>query len=233
MSQIEEYQQIRTTGLFEGLDDSALLAVYRAGRTERRGAGEFFFFQGDPADLVFVLMEGRIKLLQLTADGQQVILRMAVPYMLFGLVGSVKNMTYPVTAEAVEPCRAIAWTQPVLDELIARYPRIAMNAMQLMASHVQEFQDRFREMATERVERRLARALLRLTRQLGKKTDEGIELIMSVSRQEMAEMSGTTLFTASRILSEWERQGFIRAGRERVVILQPHSLVKIAEDLPG
>jgi CRP/FNR family transcriptional regulator, nitrogen oxide reductase regulator len=103
--------------------------------------------------------------------------------------------------------------------------------MQVLAGHVREFQNRYRELATERVERRLARTVLRLASQVGRKTDEGVLLDLPLTRQDLAEMSGTTLFTVSRILSQWEDQELVRAGRERLVIRFPHGLVSIAEDL--
>jgi CRP/FNR family transcriptional regulator, nitrogen oxide reductase regulator len=233
VASVEEFDCLKNSGLFDGLDQAALEAVYAARSEERHGPGEFYFFQGDPADSVYILAEGQVKLLQLTADGQQVILRMIAPFTLFGVVGTVKSASYPVTAEAIEASRAMRWSQAKLQELIIRYPQIAQNAMLMMAGHVQEFQDRVREMATERVERRVARALLRLVRAAGKKTVEGIEIAMPLSRQDLAEMSGTTLFTTSRILSDWERRGLVKARRERVIVVQPHGLVKIAEDLPG
>lgn len=229
----DEIEQLKTIPLFRGLEETALREVYAARRDEKRSEGEFFFMQDDPADSVFVLAQGRVKLLQYTPEGQQVILRMIAPYTLFGLVGTVKNAVYPVTAEAVGACRALCWSGQELQQLIARHPQLAQNAMQMMAGQVAEMQARVRELATERVERRLARALLRLVRAAGKKTAEGIEINMTISRQDLAEMSGTTLFSASRILSEWERRGIVRAGRERVVILEPHGLATIAEDLPG
>jgi CRP-like cAMP-binding protein len=98
-----------------------------------------------------------------------------------------------------------------------------------MTTYIQEMQERYRELATEKVERRIARALLRLAAQVGSKTDGGIEL--TFTRQELAEMSGTTLYTVSRVLSEWERQELVEAGRERVVIRNPHGVVSIAEEL--
>ena len=92
-------------------------------------------------------------------------------------------------------------------------------------------QARYRELATERVEQRVANALIRLAGQSGTKSSKeaGIELFFS--RQDVAEMTGSTLYTVSRLLSEWERQGIIEAGRERIKILKPHDLVKIAGGL--
>jgi CRP-like cAMP-binding protein len=86
--------------------------------------------------------------------------------------------------------------------------------------------------ATERVERRIAHALLRLVRQAGRRVEAGVEIDFPLSRQDVAEMTGTTLHTVSRTLSAWESQGIVESGRQQVVIRKPHALVAIAEDLP-
>ena len=103
--------------------------------------------------------------------------------------------------------------------------------MKLMAGQAQDIQERYRQLATERVERRLARTLIRLAAQAGKKIPDGVLIDLTLTRQDLAEMSGTTLFTVSRILSAWEDKGLVLLGRERVVIRFPHGLVIIAEDL--
>lgn len=218
-------------GLFDGLEDAALDEVRRAASQVARQAGEFYFHQGEPAEVICLLLAGRVKLVQLSLDGQQVLMRMAAAGTLIGLISATPSSTYPVSAEAVEDCQALRWSAGAFAALAQRYPRITQNAMQMMAKYLQEYQDRLREMATERVERRLARGLLRLAHQVGQKTASGIEIAMTITRQDLAEMSGTTLFTASRILSEWERRGLIEAGREKVVILRPHDLARVAEDL--
>jgi CRP-like cAMP-binding protein len=116
--------------------------------------------------------------------------------------------------------------------LMERFPTLAINAVRVMSMRVQEFQDRYRELATERVERRVARALLRLAGQAGKKVPDGILIDLAFTRQDLAEMTGTTRYTISRMLSDWEERGLVEASRERVLIKQPHSLVIIADDLP-
>jgi len=87
-------------------------------------------------------------------------------------------------------------------------------------------------MSTERVERRIARALLRLVSQLGRKVETGVLIDLALSREDVANMTGTTVYTVSRILSRWEEEGIIEGGREKVLIKRPPSLVMIAEDLP-
>ena len=99
-----------------------------------------------------------------------------------------------------------------------------------MTSLIQDTQARYRELATERVEQRIARTLLRLASQIGERVQRETTMVdLSFTRHDLAEMTGTTLFTVSRTLSEWEKMGFIEAGRERVRIKNPHELVKIAE----
>ena len=98
-----------------------------------------------------------------------------------------------------------------------------------MGARIQEAHTRVVEMSTEEVERRVAHALLRLANQAGHKVEDGIEIDFPISRQDIAEMTGTTLHTVSRILSGWEQEGLVRSGRQRVVIREPHRLFTVAE----
>ncbi len=104
--------------------------------------------------------------------------------------------------------------------------------MRHMSARMQEMQDRVRELSTERVERRIANTLLRLANQTGVKSPAGVLINVALTRQDIAEMTGTTLYTVSRTLSRWEQEGIIESRRERVIIRSPHGLVMIAEDLP-
>jgi CRP/FNR family transcriptional regulator, nitrogen oxide reductase regulator len=209
-------------------DDLKLIASHSIERSIEEG--EFFFFQGDPATYFYVLISGRAKLTQTSLAGQQVNLRTISPWQMFGALGAVReDATYPATAQALENSTAMTVKSDYLRELMQTRPYLSVDLMKLMTTYIQEMQERYRELATEKVERRIARALLRLAAQMGSKIDGGIEL--TFTRQELAEMSGTTLYTVSRVLSEWERQGLVEAGRERVVIRNPHGVVSIAEEL--
>lgn len=219
------------TPFFAGLTAAEIERVRGAGRRQTLPAGEFFYLQGDPAAAAYLVENGRVRLTQVTPEGQQVLLRVIGPGNMFGAVAIAQVETYPVTAEADADCAVRVWPKSVLMDLIKEMPQLALNAMHMMAGHVQEFQDRFRELATQRVERRLARTLLRLASQAGRKTDEGVLIDLKLTRQDLAEMTGTTLYTVSRILSQWETQGLVHSGREKVVIRFPHGLVTIAEDL--
>jgi CRP/FNR family transcriptional regulator, nitrogen oxide reductase regulator len=223
---------LRQSPLFNGLDDATLGIVANTARLRRVADDAFFFHQGDRATVLYVLTQGRVKFTQVTPEGHQVLVRAIGPGEMFGAVAALGDTYYVASAQATGDCAALGWESEVISGLMERFPRLALNALRFLAGRVQEFQDRYRELATERVERRVAHALVRLARQIGREVEGGVLIDLSLSRQDIAEMTGTTLFTASRILSGWEQRGLIEGGRERVLILHPDALLAIAEDLP-
>lgn len=219
--------------LFKGLDDRALEAVAADARLARAAAGRAFFREGEPARAFYVLARGRVKFTQVSAEGHEVILRVIGPGEPFGGVAAlVDNGTYPVTARAVEPSDAHTWDGTRITALMQRFPIVAINAARMIADRFHDLQRQHRELMTERVERRIARAILRLLDQSGRRVEAGVEIGFPLSRQDLAQMTGTTLFTVSRTLHRWEEVGLIAAARRRVVIREPDRLVRIAEDLP-
>ncbi len=222
---------LRKVSVFQNATENDLKLISQHAIERSVEDGEFFFFQGDPAEYFYVLISGRAKLMQTTTTGQQVNLRTISEWQMFGALGAVReNATYPATAQAMENSTALAVKSDYLKELMQTRPYLSVELMKLMTSYIQEMQERYRELATEKVERRIARVLLRLTAQMGVKTADG-SIELTFTRQDLAEMSGTTLYTVSRVLSEWERQGLVEAGRERVLIRKPHGVVAIAEEL--
>jgi CRP-like cAMP-binding protein len=226
-------ERLKTVPLFQGLRPGELQAVASASVERKVESERFLFQQGDPAERIYLLLEGKLRLSQLTPEGQQVILHYVSPGEAFGVIAVLSGSEYPVTAQAVEPCTVRSWSQAAMRGLMEQNPTISLNAIRILAERVQEFQDRLRELATERVERRVARAVIRLARQAGRKTPEGVLIDMPLSRQDLAEMTGTTLYTVSRIFSQWESRGLVQSKREQVLIRLPHGLVSIAEDLPS
>jgi CRP-like cAMP-binding protein len=225
-------QLIATVPLFKGLDQKALADAETDARMVRAAAGRAFFRQGDPAHVFYLLRRGRVKFTQISADGHEVILRVIGPGEPFGGVAVfADNATYPVTARAVDTAEAYAWDGPTMLRLMRRFPDVAINAARMIADRFHDLQRQHHELMTERVERRIARALLRLVQGAGRRVDTGVEIDFPLSRQDLAQITGTTLFTVSRTLSAWEENGIIAAARRRVVVKQPHRLVQIADDI--
>ena len=229
-SPVVPLDEIKQIPLFQGVPQHDISRLVQAAHRKRLQAGEFFFLQDDFAERMYVLLQGRVKLTQVGPDGQQALIKVVTPVNLFALVAMTTAESYLVTAQAAEDSQAIYWTRQELMEFVLRVPQMALNAMRIMAEQLQEIQERFRQVTTERVERRLAHTLIRLAAQTGKRVDEGILIDLTLTRQDLAEMSGTTLYTASRMLSRWEEQELVIADRERVIIRNPHGLAKIVQD---
>src|SRR5690606_38220446 len=131
------------------------------------------------------------------------------------------------TVIAVDDTYLFAWTKGSIQQLMTKHPQVAMNAVAVLGARYQETQTRLRELSTESVERRIAHTLLRLAKSAGRRTAEGIEIAFPLTRQDLAELAGTTLYTVSRILSAWEKEGIVTSGRRHVILCRPHALTMI------
>lgn len=222
----------KPVALFAALDPEALAEVHRAARLRNVPAGATFFLEGDPADSFFVLNDGSVKLTQVTPEGHQVVLRLIGRGDAFGGVAALGGATYPITAEAVTDSSALEWPGNVMAGLMERHPKLTLNALRFVTGRLHELQAQYRQLATEKVERRVARALLRLVQQSGRRVESGVLIDLPLSRDDLAQMTGTTLYTVSRIISRFEADGLLEAGRQRLVIRNPHGLLKVADDFP-
>jgi CRP-like cAMP-binding protein len=216
--------------MFAGLSAEAHAEIAAACRTRRVPKGSALFEQGAAAESCFVLLDGRLKVVQTTPDGQQVVVRFVGPGEPAGMLAAFGIAAYPASAIAVADVLAIGWAVKDAAALMKRHPAWAMATSAAIGSRVQEAHTRVREMATERVERRIAHAVLRLARQAGRRIEDGVRIEFPLSRQDIAEMTGTTLHTVSRVMSAWEQAGIVDGGRQRIVIKDPHALVRIAEE---
>ncbi|MBI2058194.1 MAG: Crp/Fnr family transcriptional regulator [Nitrospirae bacterium] len=213
---------IPRVGLFRGVGETAMEAVIRPAKQRRIARGVFYFHQGDPARRLLILREGKVKFCQANSAGRQVTLKIIGPGQVLGSMAILGDETYPFSAQALTATTAWEWDSAQVIRLMNRFPPIAMNALRIVLGRLEEMQKKYRYMATERVELRLARVLARLAEEHGKPVQAGIVINLPLTRQELAEMAGTTLFTVSRILNQWKGKGFVRIGRGRVMLAAPH-----------
>jgi len=221
---------LERTELFRGVPVTAVRDAQAASFRKRVAADEIVLRQGDAATTLYVVIVGRLRAIQTTADGQQIIVRYLGPGEVVGYTVLAGRDRHPGTVVAVDDTHLLGWTEAAIKELMTKHSSIAMNAAALMGERYHEMQIRLRELATERVEQRIAHTIVRLSRQAGRRTARGIEIAIPLSRQDLAEMSGTTLHTVSRTLSAWEEQGIVNCGRRRVVVSDPQKLLLVTEE---
>ncbi|MGE0061848.1 MAG: Crp/Fnr family transcriptional regulator [Xanthobacteraceae bacterium] len=228
-----DLQILARTELFRGADNRILIEARDAAFKKRLAAGDVLFSQGDPTSATYIVVVGRLRATQTTADGQQIIIRYLGPGEFVGFMALSSGANHPGSAIAVEETHLMGWSAGTIRTLMEKHSSIALNALAALGTRYHEMQIRLREIATERVEQRIAHAILRLAKHAGRTTPNGIEISIPLSRQDLAEMSGTTLHTVSRVLSAWESVGLVDTGRRRVMVRKSDALEGIAAAAPA
>lgn len=218
---------------FEALAPAELDVVLAYGRTQRYASDNAVFEQDAPVTSFFLLLDGHVRLGRITADGEQVTTRYINPGEMFGLGVAMGQTIYPVSAIAAVDCVVLVWPGSAWPILSQRFPSFAAHAYRTIGEWLQDTHSQLQQLVTEQVEQRVASALLRLARQAGRKTQEGIEIDFPITRQDIAEMTATTLHTVSRLMSAWEVKGLVSSGRQKVTVVDPHGLMLIAEQRAG
>ena len=219
--------------LFAGFDTEELGDILREARSVRFAKNSAVFEEGQDAHSFFVLLHGHVRATKTTPAGEQVVVRYVGPGETFGVAMAIGLPRYPATATAVDDSIVLAWPSATWPRLVAKFPALATNTLQTIGSRLQETHTRVVEISTQQVEQRVAHALLRLAKQSGRKVEHGVEIDFPITRQDIAQMTGTTLHTVSRILSNWQQRGLIESGRQRIVLREPHKLFVLAEETPG
>lgn len=221
---------LRSIPLFAAMSDAELDRLTAQASARRVPQGESVFEQGDPASSFYLLLHGRLKVTQVTRDGQQIIVRVVHPGDLFGFTRALNRPDYPGTATAAVDSLVAAWPTESWDNFVEQNPHLAMNAIRTIGQRLDEAHTRIREMSTQEVERRVAHTVLRLVDQAGMPDQGGTRVDFPISRRDIAEMTGTTLHTVSRILSAWEAQGLVEGGRQKLMVRDIPGLTRLADD---
>jgi len=213
--------------LFADLTPAEFEAIISAAREKRFTRRETIFTEGDPVRQVTMLISGFVKVTQMGVNGNEVILRLNGAGEIVGSYRVCVNCNHCATAQTVQPCVALVWDAVTFEKLQARIPTFRRNSVRALEERLQEMEQRFREVSTEKVGSRLSSELVRLSDRL-RRSNEGI-LEITLSRAELAQLTGTTLFTVSRLLCQWQNQGIVRIRRESVFVQDFAALAQLSQ----
>jgi CRP-like cAMP-binding protein len=213
--------------LFANLPHSHTLEVLSAAQVVNFDRQETVFRAGEMIQRVMLVTDGSVKVTLVDHNGCAVILRLVGPGEILGTIGGARSSSSYSSAEARENSKAYVWSVATFEALSERFPIFRRNSMGILATCLQDLEVRFREISTETVAFRLSREISRLIPRIGRMVDRGgIEI--NLSREELAQMTATTLFTVSRLLSKWEQVGIVSLGRLAVVVRDPIALENIS-----
>ena len=193
-------------------------------------ANRYLFHQENLADICYFVATGKVRLTQLTLGGKRVLVDIISPQRYFGLFSALANGTYLVSAETIEESYIYWWEAEDIRKLMLRFPQMALNSMTLIVKRFARLQDRVQKLATERVEQRVAYALLDVSQFVGEEENKNGKTIgLTLSHQDLADMAGTNIYSISRVLRKWENDDIVSIGRQRILLRNPDYLRHLVE----
>jgi CRP-like cAMP-binding protein len=222
-------EAFRATVLYRSLssEDRARLAEVSSLRSY--GRGEAIFSEGDPSDFLHTIVKGRAKIVKLLASGKEVILEIFGPGDPIGAVVAYEGRPYPATALALEPTTCLLVKRAAFFALLERHPTLVRSFILGLTQRIVELTRRIPEVSGGRVETRFAHLFLKLGSGMGIARSEGTFIPMPLTRQDLADLTGTTVETCIRIMSRWGKEGLVRTDRDGFVLLNPPALEKLTE----
>lgn len=204
--------------LFQVLTEAELAELERLIQMRTASKGSLIMDPNRPARVVYFVKKGHVRLYKLAPDGRPFVVALLGPGNLFGETEAFSTGTADLYAQALNDALLCAMTRPQLEELIRRKPELAIKLVETLTARLREAEARLRELAHERVERRLLHLLLRLAEQFGRRRGELLCLEIRLTHEELADMIGSTRETVTATLSGLARQGIVRSGRRDICL---------------
>lgn len=226
MASVEEL--LRSSALYRNLsreDQQRLAAVSIAKSYEK---GETIFSEGDPSDYLFTIASGRVKVVKMIPSGKEVILEIFGPGDPVGAVVAYEGRPYPASAVAVERTVCILVRRMDFFALLERYSSLVRGFLVGMAQRIVELTRRIPEVAGGRVETRFAHLFLKLSDRMGRTERGGSFIPMPLSRQDLADLTGTTIETCIRVMSRWSKAGLVLTEKDGFVVKDRPALEKLS-----
>ena len=222
-------EALRRSVLFRRLkpDDRQRLAAVSTVREFEKGA--MLFSEGDGSDLLYTVVSGRVKVFKTTARGTDVILEIFGPGDPVGAVAVYEARPYPASALALEPTACLLIPRQAFFSLLETYPTMVRGLLVGLTHRLVELTNRLAELSGGRVEGRLARFFLKLAHDLGQVRADGTFIALVLSRQELADMIGTTIETSIRIMSRWGKLDIVRTEKDGFVVVDRPALEAVAQ----
>ncbi len=212
---------LRQCEVFASLALEDLTDVAAVCRNVRRAQRESLFREGDPPDSLYVIADGRIKILKHSSNGKELIVGFFGKGEMVGEVAAFEDRPYPASAEVVGEAHLLRIERADFVALVSRRPAIALRVMTVLNDRLRVAHDRLRDSTTERATQRIARLLLMLSRRIGP--------VLPFSREELGQMTGLTTETVIRELGVFASAGVVRSGRRKLVVVDPQGLVDLSE----
>jgi CRP-like cAMP-binding protein len=221
-------KNLKKIDLFKDLSDAELkeLDPYLVTTTFKKK--EDIFSEGDQPEWFYIVAKGKIKITKLSHEGKEIILEIISPTDIFGGVAVLRNFPYPANAVAMEDSEVVKISRKNLMRLVDRFPNLMYCIALQLGDRMKSSYDSLKNIALERVEARIAALLLKLANKVGIETKEGLQIDMRLTKQDVADMVGTTVETSIRTFSKFKKQGLVADKAGKIVITDREGLAELS-----
>jgi CRP/FNR family transcriptional regulator len=228
---VEEIEALlRVTPVFQQLTPPDRKHVAVVSTARKYGKGDVIFEQESTADAFFTIATGRVKIFKMLASGKEMILEVFGRGDPLGALATYTGRPFPASAVALEDTTCVLIPRAAFFKLLEEHPSLVRGLLMGMTVRLVELTNRLAELSGARIEPRLARLFVKLAREMGKSERDGLYVPLVLSRQELADMTGTTIETAIRIMSRWGKENVVRTEKDGFVIINHAALENIAEE---
>lgn len=228
MSAPEIEEAIRRTTMFKRLSELDRKHLGAVSSIKRYAKGDRVFNEGDPSDVFMVVVSGRVKIVKMTPAGKDVILEIFGTGDPFGAVAAYEGRPFPASAIALEDTVCLLTPRTAFFALLEQHPSLVRGLLLGLTQRLVELTNRLTEMTGGRVEARIARLFLKLADNMGRPVNDGVAIPMALSRQELADLTGTTIETCIRVMSRWGKDELVRTEKDGFVLLDKSALEELA-----
>jgi len=221
---------LRRTTIFRRLTPDDRQRLAGVAHVRNYDKGDTIFNEGDPSESMFTVVSGRVKVSKMTARGTDVILEIFGPGDPVGAVAVYESRAYPATAVALEPTTCFIVPRQAFFALLETHPTMVRGLLVGLTHRLVELTTRLTELSGGRIEARLARFFLKLARDMGQQQPDGVFIRLVLSRQEIADMIGTTIETSIRIMSRWGKQDIVRTEKDGFLVVDRAALEDVAQE---
>lgn len=224
MQDIKKTGVLKGTFIFSSLNDAEIDELAGLSFERTFAANEFIFHEGDAPDSLYIIAQGQVKVVKYSSQGKEFIVAFFSSGEMFGEVAVFQNRHYPASVQTATETRVLGIRRRDFLSFLADHPEISLKIINVLSGRLRDAQNRLRDLAGERVEQRLARTMLMLSARIGS--------ALPFTRQELADMSGTTTETAIRFMANLKERGVIRSTRGKIIILDEVKLKLLSEGPP-
>lgn len=219
---------LRQSPVFAGLPARDVEALGAVAVQESYRPRDFVFMESDPARWFCLVKTGRVKIVRHSKTGKDVVLELVGPGEIFGGVAVLERRPYPAAAQATEPTVVLKIPAEAVNALTERHPTLIKELALMIGRRLRQAHDSVKSLSVDPVEARLAAALLRLAEREGTRSTQGLTLPFHLTRQSLADMTGTTVETTIRIVSRWLKDGLLTDDGARLRVVAVEALRALA-----